>query len=42
VLITAHQAFLTHEALGEIARVTVTNIDAFANGRPLLPETTLT
>jgi D-lactate dehydrogenase len=42
VLITAHQAFLTHEALGEIARVTVTNIEAFAQGRPLLPETTLT
>ena len=26
VLITAHQAFLTHEALSEIARVTTTNI----------------
>ena len=25
VLITAHQAFLTHEALAEIARVTVTH-----------------
>jgi D-lactate dehydrogenase len=29
VLITAHQAFLTHEALREIARITVTNL---ANG----------
>lgn len=26
VLVTAHQAFLTHEALGEIARVTTTNL----------------
>lgn len=42
VLITAHQAFLTHEALGEIARVTVTNLAAFANGQPFLPDTTLT
>ena len=42
VLITAHQAFLTHEALGEIARVTVTNLAAFANGQPFLPETALT
>jgi D-lactate dehydrogenase len=42
VLITAHQAFLTHEALGEIARVTVANIDAFAKGRPFLADTTLT
>lgn len=42
VLITAHQAFLTHEALSEIARVTIENIVAFANGQPLLPETALT
>jgi D-lactate dehydrogenase len=42
VLITAHQAFLTHEALGEIARVTVANLAAFANGQPFLPETALT
>ncbi|HKO92884.1 MAG TPA: NAD(P)-dependent oxidoreductase, partial [Polyangiaceae bacterium] len=41
VIITAHQAFLTHEALGEIARVSVTNLDAFARGRPFLPETAL-
>ena len=41
VLITAHQAFLTHEALSEIARVTVENVgrlqagDAFLNGTAL-------
>ena len=42
VLITAHQAFLTHEALAEIARVTVENLSAFASGRPFLPDTALT
>ena len=42
VLITAHQAFFTREALDEIARVTVTNLSAFANGLPFLPETALT
>ena len=31
VLITSHQAFLTHEALSEIARVTAANLNAFAN-----------
>jgi D-lactate dehydrogenase len=41
VLITAHQAFLTREALSEIARVTVANRIAFATGQPFLPETTL-
>jgi D-lactate dehydrogenase len=41
VLITAHQAFLTREALGEIARVTTTNLAAFAKGQPFLPETSL-
>ncbi|HJZ66511.1 MAG TPA: 2-hydroxyacid dehydrogenase [Blastocatellia bacterium] len=39
VLITAHQAFLTREALSEIARVTVENLVAFAEGKPFLPET---
>jgi D-lactate dehydrogenase len=39
VLITAHQAFLTREALSEIARVTVANLTAGAEGRPFLPET---
>ena len=42
VLITAHQAFLTREALGEIARVTVTNADRAARGEPFLPGTELT
>jgi D-lactate dehydrogenase len=41
VLITAHQAFLTKEALSEIARVTVANLIAFANGKPFLPDTVL-
>ncbi len=41
VLITAHQAFLTREALAEIARVTVANLVAFAAGQPFLPGTTL-
>jgi len=41
VLITAHQAFLTHEALTEIARVTVGNIRRVASGEPCLPETAL-
>ena len=39
VLITAHQAFLTREALSEIARVTVANLVAFAEGKPFLPDT---
>jgi len=42
VLITAHQAFLTREALSEIARVTVTNLLAFANKQAFLPGTSLT
>jgi len=42
VLITAHQAFLTREALAEIARVTITNLIALAAGMPFLPGTTLT
>lgn len=33
VLITAHQAFLTHEALGAIAETTLRNVDDFAAGR---------
>jgi len=32
VLITAHQAYLTAEALAEIARITLQNVDAFAKG----------
>lgn len=42
VLITSHQAFLTHEALSEIARVTATNISHLANHLPLLDGTSLT
>ena len=41
VLITAHQAFLTREALAEIARVTVANLTAFATGKPFLEGTKL-
>ncbi|RYD36712.1 MAG: 2-hydroxyacid dehydrogenase [Verrucomicrobiaceae bacterium] len=36
VLITAHQAFLTREALTEIARVTAENLTRFAAGQPFL------
>ena len=36
VLITAHQAFLTNEALSEIARVTTENLLCLAEGRPFL------
>lgn len=39
VLITAHQAFLTREALGEIARVTLENILRFSEGKPFLEGT---
>ena len=42
VLITSHQAFLTQEALAEIARVTVANTQATATHSPLLPGTSLT
>jgi D-lactate dehydrogenase len=41
VLITAHQAFLTREALGEIARVTVENAVRQSRGEPFLPGTLL-
>ena len=34
VVVTSHQAFFTQEALGEIARVTLTNDTAFAKGAP--------
>lgn len=34
VLITAHQAFLTHEALADIARTTLANLKALAAGQP--------
>ena len=41
VLITAHQAFLTREALSEIARVTTANILQLETGEPFLAGTTL-
>ncbi|MEK7795794.1 MAG: 2-hydroxyacid dehydrogenase, partial [Candidatus Hydrogenedentota bacterium] len=41
VLITSHQAFLTHEALTEIARVTTENLLRLAEGRPFLEESIL-
>lgn len=41
VLITSHQAFLTHEALSEIARVTTENILKLETGEPFLEGTTL-
>ena len=37
VLVTAHQAFLTAEALEEIARVTTENITAFTSGAQVDP-----
>jgi len=41
VLITAHQAFLTPEALSEIARVTVQNVGRLQSGDAFLDGTTL-
>jgi D-lactate dehydrogenase len=35
VLVTAHQAFLTHEALDTIAAVTLANVTSFAHGQVL-------
>ena len=42
VLVTSHQAFLTHEALSEIARVTTENILRFDRSEPFLEGTLLT
>lgn len=39
VLITAHQAFLTEEALAGIARGTAANLSPFARDQPFLPDT---
>lgn len=41
VLITAHQGFFTHEALSEIARISVSNIEALSSGKSFLPGTLL-
>ena len=38
VLITAHQGFLTHDALGNIATTTLENIESFARGGELRNE----
>jgi D-lactate dehydrogenase len=42
VLITAHQAFLTREALAEISRVTIANLTALADRTPFVPGSVLT
>jgi D-lactate dehydrogenase len=42
VLITSHQAFLTHEALADIARTTVANLTALAAGKPFVEGSVLT
>ncbi len=42
VIITAHQAFLTHEALSDIARTTVANLRALAAGTPFVEGSLLT
>ena len=42
VLITSHQAFLTHEALADIARTTVANLSALDNGTPFVEGSVLT
>lgn len=41
VIVTAHQAFLTREALNEIARVTVVNVQRHAGKQPFLEGTVL-
>lgn len=38
VPITSHQAFLTHEALANIAETTLSSISAFEQGQPLVNE----
>lgn len=42
VLITSHQAFLTREALSDIARTTIANISALAEGKPFVEGSLLT
>ncbi len=41
VLVTAHQAFLTHEALSEISRVTIENLRHFLRKEPFITGTAL-
>ncbi|WP_366817039.1 2-hydroxyacid dehydrogenase [Myxococcus xanthus] len=38
VLVTSHQAFLTHEALANIAETTLASLQAFERGEPLVNE----
>ncbi len=42
VLITSHQAFLTREALDDIARTTLANLQALADGQPFVNGSVLT
>ena len=42
VLITSHQAFLTREALSDIADTTVANLEALAGGTPYVEGSLLT
>jgi D-lactate dehydrogenase len=42
VLITSHQAFLTREALSDIARTTIANLDALESGAPFVEDSLLT
>ena len=42
VLITSHQAFLTREALSDIARTTVANLEALAAGKSFVEGSVLT
>ncbi len=41
VLVTSHQAFLTHEALEKIARITLGNVKSYFSGEPLENEITV-
>jgi len=38
VIVTSHQAFLTHEALANIAETTLKNLDDYFSGAPLANE----
>ena len=38
VIVTSHQAFLTKEAMANIAHTTLQNVKDFAEGRPLVNE----
>jgi D-lactate dehydrogenase len=42
VLVTAHQAFLTREALGDIARTTIANLQALEASQPFVEGSVLT